>query len=478
MTNFSSNEPLLPDSFQPTKGFKLDNTPQTATDKYPTSTIDNYYFIMKFTLTTVAFMATLAIAAPNPQPVPPQHICKQFNLPCYHGENEKSEEKRDAWCERPGQSCWKTKRVAEAESWCERPGQSCWKVKRAAEAFADAEAEAMAWCERPGQSCWKSKRDAAPEAEAWCERPGQSCWKAKRFADADAWCERPGQSCWKVKRAAEALADAEADAWCERPGQSCWKAKRDAEAEADANPQEAEWCERPGQPCFKAKREAEAEAWCERPGQSCWKVKRAAEAFAGSFSEAQSLEARSPEAELSHLPGGSSFKAKRVVNDLAHIVALTKNSPDAFYNDLSLESHFARDTDSAVKRNALPAPWCERPGQSCWKRDAEADAEAISEDKRWCERPGQSCWKAKRAAEAVLGATGPVEARNLDERSFDPEFAKREADAWCERPGQSCWKRDAEAEAWCERPGQSCWKAKRDLDAMRLAARDVLSTLQ
>ena len=55
---------------------------------------------------------------------------------------------------------------------CHRPGQSCSKVKRAADAIADALAVA----------------EPAPEADAepirhFCHRPGQGCSKAKRAAD-------------------------------------------------------------------------------------------------------------------------------------------------------------------------------------------------------------------------------------------------------------------------------------------------------
>ncbi|KAL6862516.1 hypothetical protein ACO1O0_002750 [Amphichorda felina] len=283
---------------------------------------------------------------------------------------------------------------------------------------------------------------------------------------------------------------ADAEAWCERPGQSCWKAKRNADAAPEAAPEaEAEaspeaWCERPGQSCWKAKRDAAANAWCERPGQSCWKIKRAAEALFESIDTSGGLEARSEEGDLSNLPGGAAFKAKRALNELAHMVSLSEFNPQEFYNGLELENHFEPDTDtdtdaeSVQKRDANPDAWCERPGQSCWKRNAE--------DKRWCERPGQSCWKAKRAAEAVLNIVGAdQDDKDFDRQSssFDPEFAKRDAEAWCERPGQSCWKRDAEAnadaeaEAWCERPGQSCWKARRDLHSVKNAARGVLETV-
>ncbi|KAF4127026.1 hypothetical protein GMORB2_0764 [Geosmithia morbida] len=49
---------------------------------------------MKLALATVAFLATIAIAAPT------------------DSVNRGAEP--DAWCERPGQSCWKDKRAPEA----------------------------------------------------------------------------------------------------------------------------------------------------------------------------------------------------------------------------------------------------------------------------------------------------------------------------------------------------------------------------
>lgn len=67
----------------------------------------------------------------------------------------------------------------------------------------------------------------------------------------------------------------------------------------------------------------------------------------------------------------------------------------------------------------------------------------------WCERPGQSCWKAKRAAGAVLDVVG-----------HENTARAPEAEPWCERPGQSCWKakREAapEADPWCNCPGTPC----------------------
>ncbi|KAH7134079.1 hypothetical protein EDB81DRAFT_90582 [Dactylonectria macrodidyma] len=273
--------------------------------------------------------------------------------------------------------------------------------------------------------------------------------------------------------------DAAAEPWCMRPGQSCWK-KRDASPAAEAVTEDKRWCMRPGQSCWKAKRDAEDKRWCMRPGQSCWKAKRAAEAFAEAIGTSGGLQARDAAADLSNLRGGAAFTAKRAVNELANTAAATEDDPFAYYFGLGLDKEFHADSDDKGKRDALPAPWCMRPGQSCWKnkRDAnpEADAEAVAEDKRWCMRPGQSCWKAKRAAEAVLEAVGSDD-EDLDDKPFDPAyFAKRDAQPWCMRPGQSCWKRDASPEPWCMRPGQSCWKAKRDVTAMRTVARSIVDS--
>ncbi|KAH7312598.1 hypothetical protein B0I35DRAFT_411302 [Stachybotrys elegans] len=196
----------------------------------------------------------------------------------------------------------------EATPWCMRPGQSCWKVKRAAEAFADAihatdlearspEAEASV-ISVSGEASRAARRSvvelanliALAEAEPYLfyegldldtkfptppDAPADD--KVKREATPEAveedkrWCMRPGQSCWKAKRAAEAVVEAiEQDKrWCMRPGQSCWK--RDAEPEAEAEGEEKRWCMRPGQSCWKRE---EDKRWCMRPGQSCWKAKR------------------------------------------------------------------------------------------------------------------------------------------------------------------------------------------------------------
>lgn len=227
--------------------------------------------------------------------------------------------------------------------------------------------------------------------------------------------------------------------------------------------------------------EAEAEPWCLRPGQGCWKVKRAADAFAEAIHSSGGLTERSPAAEWSNQVGGAAYMAKRNINELANLIALAQNDPESFYQQLALENQLDQDTDDTTtneKRSAEPAPepWCLRPGQGCWKRNADP----VSEDKRWCLRPGQGCWKAKRAAEAVLAVVGRGADEDIESKPFNPAyFAKRDAEPWCLRPGQGCWKRDAEAnpEPWCLRPGQGCWKAKRDMLAMRSVAMEIVNSL-
>jgi hypothetical protein len=303
-------------------------------------------------------------------------------------------------------------------------------IVAAVDAAAIAEPEAQ-WCSRPGQSCWKKREAAAitePEPQ-WCSRPGQSCWKKRDalpqpVAEAAAqWCSRPGQSCWKAKR--DAAPEAQ---WCSRPGQSCWKSKRDANPDAEPQPQ-----------------------WCSRPGQSCWKVKRAADALVEAIHTSGGLPARDESGSQ------DAFIAKRQVDSLALAIAAAQHNPYAYYHGLGLGTQFTPETDTNEKRDANPeaeaeAQWCSRPGQSCWKRDA---------NPQWCSRPGQSCWKAKRAAEAVISAIegGEHQARAMP---FNPEVRVS--------------KREADAEASCNAPGGACTFATRDLHAILNVARGILDT--
>ncbi|TLS30223.1 hypothetical protein PpBr36_03753 [Pyricularia pennisetigena] len=278
----------------------------------------------------------------------------------------------------------------------------------------------------------------------------------------------------------------------------------------------------------------EARQWCPRRGQPCWKVKRAVEAFVSAIhsNEARDVATTTSPSDghltardLSHLPGGAAYNAKRSVNALAALLASTQDDPEAFYNDLYLDRYFdpdtsvqakavdekpAADADADAPKTEKPdegaAPllearqWCPRRGQPCWKRDVE-------HDKRHCDGAGEACDVAKRAVGALLAA--------VEGSSGGADLAKRQ---WCPRRGQPCWKRDnvfepvalgrrdvSDAEAdlltkrqWCPRRGQPCWKrseisglearcygpagdctkAQRDLNAIHLAARDVLASLE
>ncbi|KAL2201618.1 hypothetical protein CC79DRAFT_1281974 [Sarocladium strictum] len=280
-----------------------------------------------------------------------------------------------------------------------------------------------------------------------------------------------------------------------------------------AAPSPEPWCDKKGQSCGKRDVAVELDArWCDKKGQSCWKRDAAAEAFAEAIASSGGILARSPESDFSNAPGGASYYAKRQLNELAGLVALTTRDPEAFYASLGLENRFYADTEGELaakfkrddaspwnKRTALPEaePWCDKPGQPCWKvrRDADPEAEpwcdkpgqscwknkrAEENDKRWCDKKGQSCWKAKRAAEAVLEALAERDAEAFETKPFDPaHFAKREAEPWCDKKGQSCWKREAVAEAevdpYCMRPGAACWAAKRDVEAMASVARSIIA---
>lgn len=239
----------------------------------------------------------------------------------------------------------------------------------------------------------------------------------------------------------------------------------------------------------------DANPWCTLPGQPCWKAKRVAEAFAEAIQSSGGVAKRTPEAEAGNLPGGAGYAVKRAVNELANLIALTRDNPQDYYKSLGLGEQFEADAGNQ-KREAAPEPWCWLPGQPCWKAKRAADdvLEAIGTDEEntashvpfnpaghvpafpsftghgpawwkreaapeaeaeadpWCTLPGQPCWKEKREALALA-----------------------EANPWCTLPGQPCWKekREATPEPWCWLPGQPCWKAKRDLHAIRAVAEGI-----
>ncbi|EGO53172.1 hypothetical protein NEUTE1DRAFT_119101 [Neurospora tetrasperma FGSC 2508] len=270
---------------------------------------------------------------------------------------------------------------------------------------------------------------------------------------------------------------------------------------------------------------AEAEAqWCRIHGQSCWKVKRVADAFANAI---QGMGGLPPRDESGHQPAQV---AKRQVDELAGIIALTQEDVNAYYDSLSLQEKFAPSTEeekktekvakreaeaeaqwcrihgqSCWKKREAEAQWCRIHGQSCWKRDAlpeaepqwcrihgqscwkkrDAAPEAAPEaeaNPQWCRIHGQSCWKAKRAAEAVMTAIQSAEAESallLRDTTFSPvdRVGKRDPQ-WCNmrlHPDRGCWKRDASPEAACNAPDGACTKATRDLHAMYNVARAILT---
>ncbi|RGP73455.1 pheromone precursor 1 [Fusarium sporotrichioides] len=330
--------------------------------------------------------------------------------------------------------------VAEAEPWCTWKGQPCWKAKMAKreaqpepEAIAipdpDPVAEPMPWCTWKGQPCWKekmAKREAQPEPEAIpVPQPDP-------VAEAEPWCTWKGQPCWKEKMAKR---EAKPEPWCWWKGQPCWKTKRNAAPEPMPEPaNEPRWCWWKGQPCWKSKskRDASPEPWCWWKGQPCWKAKRdASEALTVALHATRGVETRSV-AETEHLPRDAAHHAKRSIVELANVIALSaRGSPEEYFKNLYLEEFFPE-----IPHNAT----------------AKRDVKTLQEDKRWCWWKGQPCWKAKRAAEAVLHAVdgadgagapgGPEE--HFDTSNFNPQN----------------------------------FEAKRDLMAIKAAARSVVESLE
>ena len=275
--------------------------------------------------------------------------------------------------------------------------------------------------------------------------------------------------------------------------------------------------------------EADANPWCNLPGQPCWKVKRVAEAFAEAIQSSGGVAKRTPESEAGNLPGGAGYASKRAVNELAHLIALTRDAPNDYYKGLGLGDQFAAD-EGNQKREAAPEPWCWAPGEPCWKAKREAapepwcsiPGEPCWKEKReaapepWCWAPGEPCWKSKRAADEVIEAIGTEEENPASHLPFHPShvpssphgfaghgpawwkreaapepwcsipgepcwkekreaLAEAEANPWCSIPGEPCWKdkREATPEPWCWAPGEPCWKAKRDLHAIRAVAEGI-----
>ncbi|PHH93080.1 hypothetical protein CDD83_1365 [Cordyceps sp. RAO-2017] len=165
--------------------------------------------------------------------------------------------------------------------------------------------------------------------------------------------------------------------------------------------------------------------WCFRRYAMCFKLKRAVGAFSEAVQTSKALETRS----VGTAADGAALTAKLAVHEMAHLMALATDDPNAFIKDLGLD-------------DGSPAP-------------SKTTSEGASKEDGGCQAEGGACWAAKRAADAVLEAIG--------DDSEEPA------------PG-SLDRRDAEARAECFRPGAECWKAKRDLYALKTAARQVSSS--
>lgn len=111
------------------------------------------------TLLAIASIECGAVADPDPH----------YNIPSWHG-----------YCYKPGETCSKLKRAAEAAAEATADGQicdescdeTCVKVKRDALALAEATAEAFAAadpearpCHAPGAPCSKAKREVLKDCE-------------------------------------------------------------------------------------------------------------------------------------------------------------------------------------------------------------------------------------------------------------------------------------------------------------------------
>ncbi|KLU84333.1 clock-controlled pheromone ccg-4 [Magnaporthiopsis poae ATCC 64411] len=147
--------------------------------------------------------------------------------------------------------------------------------------------------------------------------------------------------------------------------------------------------------------------------------------------------------------------------------------------------------DEALSFASRPGRTAARTRQSCWKRDVLVQDHA--NDKRWCHEAGNACAVAKRAATAVLAAVEkrqngcPYPGQSCWKRDEAGLLEVRQNG--CQYRGQSCWKRDVVSgkhvlardvpiAARCNGPAGECTKAARDLQAVEIAAREVLASLE
>ncbi|KAF5022117.1 hypothetical protein F66182_5836 [Fusarium sp. NRRL 66182] len=337
---------------------------------------------MKYSFAALAIAATVAVAAPAPEPY--QDLASVFEgwttpfCPLYYDD------------------------------------KPCSEVEGKGDKEADTSCEAgRKWCHKYGPVKTKREASPAPWGQGLCEDTKGYCerWAGKGNKGVDAECQKAEWGCQSLNKREAAP---EPQKWCMWIGQPCWKAKAKREAEAAPEPKRNnnKWCMWIGQPCWKAKAKREAspepQKWCMWIGQPCWKAKRdAGEALSDSLHATRSLHDRSP-TEL--LAGGAAAEAKRSIVELANMVALgARSDSGAYFDSLKIETHFPEfnsTSTAAVKR----------------------DEAALKQDKRWCMWIGQPCWKAKRAAEAVYKAIDGKRDESASPANFDPEHFEEKRD--------------------------------------------------
>ncbi|KZZ94271.1 clock-controlled pheromone ccg-4 precursor [Moelleriella libera RCEF 2490] len=242
------------------------------------------------------------------------------------------------------------------------------------------------------------------------------------------------------------------------------------------------------------------------PFPGCWhpdglfaKVKRASDAFAAVIRSTYGPEIR--------FSADAPCNTKRLLSELAHAAALTTRNPQEYYQALDLEKRFSIDAADVTSFQRKRWPWCFARWGECFKKRSVAPgpvSSSSSKEKRDCDTPGSACHLSKHAADAVLksirGEHGSAVVTSSSSPSLRPASAfppwcvgqgffclrKRKAapepspQPWCADQGFFCMvKRDAspvpDPRPWCMRRYATCWKAKRDLDTLELAARNVLA---
>ncbi|KAL8366970.1 hypothetical protein RB595_009153 [Gaeumannomyces hyphopodioides] len=379
------------------------------------------------------------------------------------------------FCGAEGQGCWQVKRAAAdlaavltsrdtsaadtpdlvARHISHQPGGAAYKAKRAVEALAvrvastqeDPEAffnalelEDAFFPDSPAHQdddADDAGTDELTKRQNGCRYRGQSCWKrdesSGRLVEA-----RDGLAAHEVAELARRADLAKRQNGCKYRGQSCWK--RDAETGRELEVRDVH--------PFPEDVVVKRQNGCTYRGQPCWKNKR----------------------------------------DLTGLVAedLEKRQNGCRHRG---QSCWKRDTDLLEARQN----GCQYRGQSCWKRDVLVQDHAS--DKRWCHEAGNACAVAKRAATAVLEAAAVQKRQNGCRYRGQSCWKRDEAGLLevrqngCRYRGQSCWKRDLESgkevlardvgiAARCNGPAGECTKAARDLEAVEIAAREVLASLE